>query len=150
MIEVADHAHALGIRRPHREVRAGDAVAHARVRAELVIEAVVTALAEQMEIEVRQLVREEIGVVFDDVVIEREAHAQPVRHHRAAVRNAAFEQSRVVDALERMQLAGRRLPRTPRWTRRRARARAPRTAACCRRAGTRGSRAANAARGESR
>ena len=124
-----------GIRRPDGEMRAGDAVADARVRAELVVEAVVTAFAEQIEVEVRQFVREEIGVVLDDHVIERKAHAQPVRHHRPAVRNAAFEQARVVDALERMAVRRACLPRTPRWPRRRARARAPRTAACRRRAG---------------
>ena len=37
-IEAADHAHAFGVRRPHGEVRAGDAVAHAQVRAELVVQ----------------------------------------------------------------------------------------------------------------
>ena len=46
VVEAADHAHAFGVRRPHREMRAGHAVAHAQMRAELVIQPVVTAFAE--------------------------------------------------------------------------------------------------------
>ena len=91
-------------------MRSCDTVAHPRVRAELVIQAVVTAFAEQIEVEVGEFVREEVRVVLDDDVIEREAHAQPVRNHRATLRNAAFEQARLVDALERIELGGRVLP----------------------------------------
>ena len=51
-VEVADDADALRVRRPDREVHAvGVADAH-RVRAELVVDAGVVALAEQIEIEV--------------------------------------------------------------------------------------------------
>ena len=55
MIEVADDADAPRVRRPHREARAAHAVALDRVRAELAMDVVVVALAEQVEIEVGEV-----------------------------------------------------------------------------------------------
>jgi hypothetical protein len=105
-IEVADHADAFRIRRPHREVHAVNALAHTQLRAELVIDAVVAAFAEQVQVEVRELVREEIGVVLGDFMAAAEAHAQAIWHQWTAVRDAAFENARFVDALELVRGVG--------------------------------------------
>ena len=61
-IEVANHAHALRIGRPYGEVNAGDATDRHCVRAELLPRAQVRALAEQMEVVVRQDLTELIGI----------------------------------------------------------------------------------------
>ncbi len=53
-----------------------------------------------MEIEVGNLVREEIRIVLGDLVPAGKAHAQSIRHQRAAIGNAAFEDARFVHALE--------------------------------------------------
>ena len=55
VIEVTDYAGAARIRRPHREARPAHAVAHCRVRAELAMDVVMIALAEQVEIEVGEV-----------------------------------------------------------------------------------------------
>src|ERR1700733_5773667 len=52
MIELAHHADALGVRRPYRESRALAALAGAQMRAELLVNTLVPALAEQIQIEV--------------------------------------------------------------------------------------------------
>ncbi len=52
VIEVADHADALCIRRPHGEARAGDAVMHFEMRTELLVNVVMIALTEQVQIEI--------------------------------------------------------------------------------------------------
>jgi len=53
---------------PTRRSRAGEPIEHRRVRAELVVDAVVVAFAEQVQVEVRQLRREEVGVVLGQLV----------------------------------------------------------------------------------
>jgi hypothetical protein len=51
-IEVADEAHTLRIRRPDRKVRSTHPIMLARVRPQFLIDMVVIALAEQMQVEV--------------------------------------------------------------------------------------------------
>ena len=92
-VERAHHAHALGVRRPHRETRAGAGHRAPRVRAELVVDAVVVALAEQVQVEVRQLRREVVRVVLGELVAVAVADVQPVRLQRPAERHAALEQA---------------------------------------------------------
>ncbi len=53
-VEVADHVHGTGGRRPHREPCA----AVARLSAELLVQAAVGALAEEVQVEVRDRVRQ--------------------------------------------------------------------------------------------
>ena len=96
-VERADHADALGVGRPDREPRAGQAVEFGRMRAELVVDRVVIAFAEQVQVEVGELRREVVRVVLVDLDAARVAHVQPVRLQRAAVRHAALEQSRRMD-----------------------------------------------------
>ena len=67
-VEVADHADAIGVGRPHREVHADGRADGDAVRAELLERAVMGALAEQVEIEVGQDAAVAIGIVdLDDV-----------------------------------------------------------------------------------
>ena len=61
-VEVADHAHALRVGRPHGEVHAGDAADRHHVRAELLPRAKVRALAEQVQVEVGEDLTELIGI----------------------------------------------------------------------------------------
>jgi hypothetical protein len=68
MIEVADDADALRVRRPDGEVNAGDRADAQPVRAELVPRAVVRAFAHQVEVEVAEDLSElvRVGDVPDD------------------------------------------------------------------------------------
>jgi hypothetical protein len=104
-VERPHHAHALRIRCPHREARAVESVEGDRVCAELVVDAVVVALAEQVQVEVRQLRREVVGVVTGDLVAVGVVDAQSVGMQRATVGHAPLEQAGRVDARER---SGRR------------------------------------------
>jgi hypothetical protein len=72
-----------------------------RVRAELVVDPVVAAFTEQVQVEVRQLRREVVRVVLGEFVAVPVADAQLVRLQWPAVRHAPLEQARRVDALER-------------------------------------------------
>ena len=66
-IEIADDAHAPRVRREYGEGDARHAIERDRMRAELVIEPEMGALAQQIEIEIGQNRRKAIGVVqFDD------------------------------------------------------------------------------------
>src|SRR5208283_2151227 len=65
LVERAHDADALGVRRPHREARAGEALERRRVRGELRPDPVMVAFAEQIQVEVRQLRREEVRIVLD-------------------------------------------------------------------------------------
>src|SRR4051794_23758873 len=70
-VEVADHGDAPSIRRQHDEADAVDAFEPHRMRAELVIEALVGALAKQIKIEISQDRREAVGVLeLDEFVTE--------------------------------------------------------------------------------
>ena len=101
-IEIADDADALGVRRQHHEGHAVDAVQRHRMRAELVVDPLMGAFAEQMEIEVGQDRRKAVGVVqLDDVVAE--AGAQLI--FGRAVRQRAGEQPGLMDLLQRRAFA---------------------------------------------
>ncbi len=109
-VEVADHRHALRVRRPHREARAGDAFDDRRVAAELVAEFVMASFADQVQVELAEQRAERIRVV--DLLDRRAAvgvrprDAQAIRGSRAVagrLRDAAFEQSGVVDAVQRAE-----------------------------------------------
>src|SRR5262245_56899998 len=92
LIEVADHADALRVGRPHGEVHAGDVDNRPDVRAELLTGAVVRALAEQMQIEIREHLPELIGI--DDVagaVVLVDAEAIVERLGGAVDGDARFE-----------------------------------------------------------
>ena len=71
-VEVADHADAVGVGRPHREVDAGRRADDDPVRAELVEHSLVRAFAEQVQIEVGQHAPIAIRIVDLDHVIVRE------------------------------------------------------------------------------
>ena len=63
LVEVADDADALGVRRPHREVGAGRRADLQRVRAEPLEGAVVAALAEQVQVELAHHLAVAVGIV---------------------------------------------------------------------------------------
>ncbi len=50
IIEIADDADALGVRRPDGETGSGEAIDDAQLRAEFVIDAALIALAEEIQI----------------------------------------------------------------------------------------------------
>ena len=54
VVEIADDADALGVRRPDGETRAGNAVNHAQLRAELLVNFPLVALAEEEQIRFAQ------------------------------------------------------------------------------------------------
>ena len=89
-IEIADHGHAPCIRRQHDEADAVDAFEPHRMRAELVVDALMGAFAEQIEIEIGQDRREAVGILeLDDVVAEFGAELVAP----GAVRQGADEQA---------------------------------------------------------
>ncbi len=63
LVEVADHADAHGVRRPHREGGAGDAVDGRQVRAEAIVEAAMAALRQQIDVEVAEDGWKAVGVL---------------------------------------------------------------------------------------
>ena len=92
-IEVADHADPPRIGSEYHESHPIDAVERHRVRTKLVVEPLMGAFAEQIEIEIAQHRGEAVGVLeFDDVVAEAGAQLVSPR----AVRQRASEQSRIV------------------------------------------------------
>ncbi|MET3262896.1 hypothetical protein ABIF38_004402 [Bradyrhizobium japonicum] len=101
-IEVADHADPARIRRQHHEADTVDTVERHRMRAERVVDALMRALAEQIEIEIAQDRRKPVGILqLDDVVAE--AGAELVA--RRAVRQGTCEQAGVMDPRQRRRLA---------------------------------------------
>ena len=93
-VEIADHADPPRIGRQHHEGHPVDAVERHRMGAELVVEALMGAFAEQIEVEIGEDGRKAIGVVeFDHGVAE--AGAQLVA--LGAVRQGAGEQAGIVD-----------------------------------------------------
>ena len=77
-VEVADHADAIGVRRPHREMHAGGRPDADAMRAELLEHAMMRAFAEQMQIEIGQHAAVAVGIVDLDDVIAGEGDAQTI------------------------------------------------------------------------
>ena len=67
---------------------------------QLVIDVVVVAFAEQVQIELAQLRRKEIRIVLGECDAVSIANAQPVRLQRPASRHLPFEETRVVDTAQ--------------------------------------------------
>src|SRR5262249_2900703 len=96
-IEVADHADAPRIGREHDKGHAVYAVEHQRMRAELVIQTLMSALGEKMKVEIAQDRRKSIWVFeFYDIVAELCAQLITPR----AVRQRASEQASIMNAAE--------------------------------------------------
>ena len=101
-VEVADHADPPRVRREHDERDAGDAVQRHRMRAELVVQPLLRAFTEQIEIELGQNRRKAVGVVeFDRPVAKTRAQLVTLR----SIRQGACEQSGIVDAGQRRRFA---------------------------------------------
>ena len=93
-IEIADHADAPRVRCQHHKGDAVDALERHRVRSELVVDALVGAFAEQIEVELAQYRREAVGILeLDDIVAEAGAELIAFR----AVRQRAGKQTSLVD-----------------------------------------------------
>jgi len=101
-IEVADDAAALRVRRPNGEAHARDPVDLGRMRAELLVEAAVATLGEEIDVDLAQDRSEAIGVV-DDVAVD----VEPVGVAPAQPLDLALEEPGIVGAGER----GERLAR---------------------------------------
>ena len=94
-IEVADDADAACIGRQHDKAHTVEAIQRHRMRAQLVVETLMRAFAQQIQIEIGQKRRKSIGIVqVDDLVAE--ACAQLVFAGRA--RERAREQPGIMDA----------------------------------------------------
>ena len=78
-IEVADDPNAARVRRPHAEADAGRALVRARVRPEDVVEPLVRALGDQVQVDVPERRREAIRVVELPGVAVGEAEADAIR-----------------------------------------------------------------------
>ena len=106
-IEVADHADAARVGRPHRERHAADAGHLAHVRAELVVGAVVLLLAPQMKIEVAERRHERVRIVSRDRFAVGVVNLELIRKNRDAALDGDLEQSgRVADAHRPRRVAG--------------------------------------------
>ncbi len=89
VVELAHHAHAPGIGRPHGEVHAGHAVAYHGVGAQLLVQAQVRALAHEVDVQLAQARAEAVGVLHVlgilappmDAVVVAEPLLQPGQHH---------------------------------------------------------------------
>ncbi len=78
VVEVADDADARGVRGPDRETRTADALYRAQLRAQLGIDLLVRAFAEQVKIQVAQRSRKAIRVLDIEPVADRRRQPQPV------------------------------------------------------------------------
>ena len=85
-IEIADHADPPRIGREHDERDAVDAVERHRMRAELVVKPLMSAFAEQIQIEVGQHRRKAVGVLEFDHVCRRSGRATDSALSRSAAR----------------------------------------------------------------
>ena len=89
-VEVADHADAIGVGRPHGEMHAGRSIRRViAVRAELLERAVVRAFAEQVQIEIGQHAAVAIRVVEFDHVTAGKLDAQTVVGTRRPARTVS-------------------------------------------------------------
>ncbi len=101
-VEIADDRNGLRIRSQHDEADARHTLARHRVRAKLVVETLVRALAEQVEVEVAQDRRKAIRVLELHGVV---AEACPQSVVLRSVGNFAGEKPTLVDAFERRDRA---------------------------------------------
>jgi hypothetical protein len=77
-------------------MRAVEPVERRNVRAELVIDPLVIALAEQVQVELGQLRRKEIRVVLERLLAGAIADLQPIRLERPSIRYPPLEQPQLV------------------------------------------------------
>ncbi len=98
MIEIAHHAHALGVRRPHRKRHAPHAGDFRHMCAQLLVSVVVRALCQQVKIEVRQERRESIGIL--KLVLAGVFRPQAVGEHGLLAGEDRFKESVRVNSLE--------------------------------------------------
>ena len=101
-IEITDHADPPRIGREHDEGHAGNAVQRHRMRAKLVVDSLMGAFAQQIQIEIAQDRRKAVGIVELDHGLA-EAGAQLVAP--GAVRKRAGKQSGVMNARQRRRFA---------------------------------------------
>ncbi|MNM98353.1 hypothetical protein D3C81_1108820 [compost metagenome] len=78
VVEIAHHRHPPGVRRPHREAHAVDAISLDRLGAEAPGQVTVVAFGEQVQVHVAQLRAEAVGV-FGDLLATGPADLQQVR-----------------------------------------------------------------------
>ena len=101
-IEIADHADPPRIGREHDEAHPGNAIQRHRMRAKLVVDSLMGAFAQKIEIEVAQNRRKAVGVVELDHGLA-ETGAQLVA--LGAVRKRAGKQACVMNARQRCRFA---------------------------------------------
>ena len=102
-VEIANHADALGGWRPHREVHAAGVPQRHHVRSELLVGAQVTALAEQVHVEVGEHAPEVVGIAALHRDAAGEMGHDPVVHlgGRGRARDHRLEHTAGVGAFHR-------------------------------------------------
>ena len=105
-VEVAHHADPPRIGRPHREQDAGDAVGLVDPSTQHPVGVPVAPLAEEMQVEVRELVGEAVGVVADVLPVLPIPPDQPVTLRHRLRRAAPLEEVGALDPGHRMPALG--------------------------------------------
>ena len=100
VVEFAHHADALRVGRPNRETGAGDAIDHSQVRAELVVNAPLVALAEKVEVDLAQRRQKRISVARAPSVALVVGNDQVVGVHPIGLVRQPLEQTAIVEPLK--------------------------------------------------
>ncbi len=100
MVEFADDADALRVRRPDREAGAGHAIDHPQVSAKLVVNAPFVALAEKVEVDLAQRRQERISVARAASVALVVGNDQVVGVHPIGLVRQPLEQTAIVEPLK--------------------------------------------------
>ena len=100
VIEIADDTDALRIRRPDGEARAGHAIDHAQLRAELVVDLPLIAFAEEIKILFAQRRQKRIRIAHSPRLARVIRDDEVVGINMIGLLAHAFEDARLVDALQ--------------------------------------------------
>jgi hypothetical protein len=98
LVERADHAHTVRVRRPHGEAGARDAIHRPRMRAELLVHPQVVALSEQVQVQLAQRGTEAVRVLHLDRIALGPFHPEPVAEP-GSIGDQRLEEAGLVHAL---------------------------------------------------
>ena len=96
VVERADHRHARGVRRPHRERRAGHTVDLEHVRAQLLPQTEVPSLVEEMKIHLAERRKKPVRIVAQHDAPIAEGDLEAIAHRGGAIAQEEREQSVLV------------------------------------------------------
>ena len=102
VVEVADHAHALGGRRPDREMHARHLVYHFHMGAEFFVDVVVRAFVEKIDVHLAEHGAERVGVALAPLVAVMRGEFERIALAGLVAFDLAFKNSLVVEPLQRL------------------------------------------------